>query len=324
MPAMQSRWRGWWPWLKAALAVAIIGGVAWQFARLLRQPEVWEESWNLQPGWLLVSLACYTLGFACWGSFWRRLLVCLGLRPPLAATYCAYFISQVGKYVPGKAWAILLRAMFLPGTSPGVAALTGLYETLTTMASGALLALVTLPLLGLESSGLSWQAAGLLLVAGVPILPRVFNHLVVRLARPFLDPAAPPPQVPRAALAEGFVWGTVGWCWLGVSAVALLHAVLPATPPLSVPFVARCVAFNALSYVAGFLALPAPGGLGVREVIFQQLLAGELRSVAVGTAADGWAALAVVVLRLVWTAADLSAATVMFLWRLAATRQRSA
>jgi glycosyltransferase 2 family protein len=320
MPAMRTARRGWWPWLKAALAVAIVGGVAWQFARLLRQPEVWEQKWTLRPEWLAISLVSYTLGFACWGGFWRRLLVRMGLRPPLAATYRAYFISQVGKYVPGKAWAILLRAMFLPGASPAVAALTALYETLTTMSAGALLTLIMLPLIGVGSPGLGWQAAGLLLIAGVPILPRVFNGLVVRLARPFLDPSVPPPEVPRGTLFEGLAWGAVGWCLLGASAVALLYAVLPAMPPLSGPFVARCVAFNAVSYVAGFLALPAPGGLGVREVILQQLLAGELRLVAPEAAADGSAAVAVVLLRLVWTAADLLAAGVMFVWRFAATR----
>jgi uncharacterized membrane protein YbhN (UPF0104 family) len=273
---------------------------------------------------LAASLLCYTVGFACWGGFWRRLLVRLGLRPPFAATYRAYFISQIGKYVPGKAWAILLRAMLLPEASPGVAALTALYETLTTMAAGALLALFLLSLLGLATPGLGWQAVGLLLVAGVPLLPRVFNGVIVRLARPFLDPAVPPPRIPARALAEGFVWATCGWCCLGVSAALLMHSILPTPPPLSERFVTRCVAFNALSYVAGFLALPAPGGLGVREVILQQLLAGELRQVAPEAAADGWAALAVVVLRLVWTAADLLAAAVMFVWRLAATRQRSA
>jgi uncharacterized membrane protein YbhN (UPF0104 family) len=73
------------------------------------------------------------------------------------------------------------------------------------------------------------------------------------------------------------------------------------------------VAFNALSYVAGFLTLPAPGGLGVREVIFQQLLAAELRvTYPDGDVAAGMAALAVVVLRLVWTAADLLAAAVAY------------
>src|SRR5581483_8491931 len=148
MPAMRRRYRGWWPWLKAALAVAIVGGVGWQFARLLRQPEVWEQPWALRPGWFVVSVACYAAGFACWGGFWRRLLVRLGLRPPLAATFRAYFVSQVGKYVPGKAWAIRLRATLLPGVSPAVAALTGIYETLTTMAGGALLALGLFPLLG--------------------------------------------------------------------------------------------------------------------------------------------------------------------------------
>ena len=314
MPAMHSRRRRWWPWLKVALAFAIVGGVGWQFGRLLSQPEVWAQAWSLRPGWLVASLVVYVVGFSCWGGFWRRLLARLGISRSVAATYRAYFIGQIGKYVPGKALAILLRASFLPGVSPGIAALTAVYETLTTMAGGALLAMCLLPWLFADRGDLAWQALGLLALAGVPILPSVFNRLVARLARPFLDPEIPPPRIPWTALPEGLAWATVGWGFLGVSAATLIHGLLPDPPPLTVDFVVRCVAFNALSYVAGFLALPAPGGLGVREVIMQRLLAGELQTGVSPAVAEGWAALAVVVLRLVWTAADLGLAAICYLW----------
>src|SRR5436309_2026357 len=59
MAAMHSRGRRWWPWLKGALAVAIVGGVGWQFSRLLAQPEVWELPWALRPAWFIASLVCY-------------------------------------------------------------------------------------------------------------------------------------------------------------------------------------------------------------------------------------------------------------------------
>jgi glycosyltransferase 2 family protein len=71
----------------------------------------------------------------------------------------------------------------------------------------------------------------------------------------------------------------------------------------------RCTADNALSYVAGFLALPAPGGLGVREAILQQMLTDELQP-AGGAAA--WAALAAVFVRLLWTVTDVAMAAVVY------------
>jgi hypothetical protein len=314
MPAMPSRWRAWWPWLKGLLATAIIGGVGWQFARLLSRPELWDRPWSLRPGGLVAAVALYALGLGCWGGFWVRLLARLGVRPPLGPAYRAYYVSHVGKYVPGKAWAILLRATLLPGVTPGIAALTAVYETLTTMAAGALLAACLVPWLVAGRADLGWQALGLLALAGVPLLPAVFNGLVVRLVRPFLDPAAQPPRFAWSALPEGFAWATAGWACLGASAAALFTAVLPDAPPLTAGFFVRCTAYNALSYVAGFLALPAPGGLGVRELIFQQLLTGDLRGSHSSPVADGMAALAVVVLRLVWTAADLLTAAMLYGW----------
>jgi hypothetical protein len=296
--------------VKALLAAAIVGGVGWQFARLLRQPELWERPWRLDTGWLSVSAVSYTLGLGCWGAFWLRLLHRLGLQPPVGAAFRAYYVSHLGKYVPGKAWAILLRATLLPGVRPGIAALTATYETLTTMAAGALLAACLVPWLVAGSEALGWQALGLLALAGVPILPGVFNAVVVRLARPFLDPAAPPPRFRWTALPEGLIISGVGWCWLGVSALALIQALIPNAPTPSLGFALRCLAFNALSYVAGFLALPAPGGLGVREAIMQQLLAAELRSGHPESVAAGLAALAVVVLRLLWTVLDLTVAAI--------------
>jgi hypothetical protein len=314
MPAMRSGWRRAWPWLKAGLAVAIVGGVGWQFARLLAQPELWDRPWHLHPGWLAVCILTYVAGLGCWGAFWLRLLHRLGLRPPAGAAFRAYYVSHLGKYVPGKAWAILLRATLLPGVRPAVAALTATYETLTTMAAGALIAVCLTPWLLAGQEGLGWQALGLLALAGIPILPGVFNMVIGRVARPFLDPASPPPRLPAAALPEGLALSGLGWAWLGVSVLALLQALVPDAPAPMPGFALRCLAFNALSYVAGFLALPAPGGLGVREAILQHLLAAELRAAHSETVAAGLGALAVVVLRLVWTATDLGTAALVY-WR---------
>src|SRR5207244_6475766 len=87
----------------------------------------------------------YVVGLGFWGAFWLRLLHRVGLRPSAGAAFRAYYVSHLGKYVPGKAWAILMRATLLPGVRPGVAALTAAYETLTTMAAGALIAAAVIP-----------------------------------------------------------------------------------------------------------------------------------------------------------------------------------
>ncbi len=75
---------------------------------------------------------------------------------------------------------------------------------------------------------------------------------------------------------------------------------------------ARLPAIVGLSYVIGFVVLIAPGGLGVREFMLTLLLTPELVGVEGmdREQARATVVLAVLVLRLVWTAAELFAALV--------------
>ena len=74
--------------------------------------------------------------------------------------------------------------------------------------------------------------------------------------------------------------------------------------PWSVGECLDCIAIAALSYVAGFVG-QTPGGLGVREVILQQFLVPQLGG-------EARALVVVLLLRVLWTAAELVAAGVLF------------
>ena len=97
------------------MAIAIVAGVGGQFARLLAQPELWERPWRFRPAWLAACFACYLFGLCCWGAYWLRLLHRLGYRPPVGATFRRLLRGQLGKYVPGKATALLLRGTLVAG-----------------------------------------------------------------------------------------------------------------------------------------------------------------------------------------------------------------
>ncbi len=300
---MRPSLRAWWPWLKAGLAVVILGGVAWQFARVLGSPELWEHSLQPRPGWLVLAGLLYMLAFAFPALFWHRLLRVVGTQPPASASARAYFIAHLGKYVPGKAWALVLRVTLIhpAGVSAGLATLTAMYETLTLMASGALLAVVLFAVQSLESAD-HWKALGLLALAGIPILPGVFNRLVALVAR---KAVAAPPRLRATTLLSGLALTACTWALMGLSLAALLRALMPEAPPWDLAAWGRCTAFVALAYVAGFLTLPAPGGLGVRELVLQRLLTPELSSVLPPEQAAPVAAVVALVLRLVWTTAEV-------------------
>jgi hypothetical protein len=300
---MRTSLRAWWPWLKALLAVAIIGGVAWQFAKLLRSPELWEHSLQPRPGWLVVSTLLYMLAFTFPAFFWHRLLHGVGTQPPASASARAYFIAHLGKYVPGKALALVLRVGLIrgAGVSAGIATLTAMYETLTLMASGALLAVFLFSFQALESDH-RWKAFALLAVAGIPILPGVFNRLVALLSRKAKTPL---PRLRATTLLLGLALTSCTWALMGLSLGAALQALLPEAPPWDLEAWGRHTAFVATAYVLGFVTLVTPGGLGVREAVLQRLLAPELGAGLPPEQAAAVAAVVALVVRLVWTVGEV-------------------
>lgn len=334
---MWQRLRRWWPVGKVLLAVVILAAIGRQFARDL--PVVWQRSYDLN--WLAAAGALYLLGLAFSAFYWRGLLVQVGQRPTWAAVLRAYYIGHLGKYVPGKAWALFLRAGLAAGprVKAGYAGLTAFYEVLTTMAAGALLgAVLVLLLLPDAPSALEWQALHRLVTTGsaapallgrgplalvavalfvpiaVPLLPPLFNRVAHRLSLPFREKdAAPLARLEARVLPEGLVLTTIGWALLGASTWAALRATAPALP-WTWALAGRVTAFMGIAYVIGFAVLVMPGGLGVRELFLTLLLAPELvRELGLGEEEARRTVLAaVVVLRVSWTVAELLTAAVVW------------
>jgi uncharacterized membrane protein YbhN (UPF0104 family) len=337
---MRSRLRRYWPALKALLAAAILFVIGRQFWRDLQDPELWTRP--LHPGWLLLSALLYLLWMGSSALYWYRLLGHLGQRPPFGAALRAYYIGHLGKYLPGKAWALFLRASLIRGGGVrlGLATMTSLYEVLTTMASGALVAVVLFALLAPDTgAGLNRDTllrllrleapAGsalerrvsvpLALLLAVPLLlvllPAAFNRLVHTLSLPFREEdAARLPQIRLGYLVEGLLLTAVGWLLLGASLGAALCGILGPDLAWSPELAGRLPAIIGLSYVAGFVILVAPGGLGVREFFLKLFLAPELLALGLRPLenAEGTAVLTALVLRLVWTLAELPVAAVLY------------
>jgi uncharacterized membrane protein YbhN (UPF0104 family) len=339
--------RRWWPIVKAFLGLAILSWIGWRFYQDLSRPELYQQP--LAIGWLVPAAFCYLAGQSLSALYWRRLLGHLGHRPPLAATFRAYFVGQLGKYVPGKALALVLRADFLRGAGvpAGLAGLTAFYEVLVTMSAGAVMALVlflaTDPAgvltgggealrallrpppwpedLHIDRLSLVVVALALCLVILVPIYPALFNRIVHRVTTPFRS--GPAPRIQLLWLIEGLVMIAPCWLLFGLALACGLHAVPGVRLDWSPATLAYLTAVMGVAYVSGFL-VPIPGALGAREFFLRVLLAGELASrldIARPTAL-GMVVLAVLLLRLAWTVAEVVVAAALYFG--AVSPQRSA
>jgi len=294
-----------WGWrlAKVALAAAILIGLARHIHGL------WGELRNvrisIQPAWVGLSAAYYAAGLVLFGLFWHRILLDVDGRPGRLATVRAYCVGHLGKYVPGKAWVIVLRCGLLraQGVATVSAALSALYETATMMAVGAILASLIFLVLGTEDPRLLALAAALSAALGLAVQPPVFGRLSRFVTLPF--PSVAGESIGRfryRTLGLGLAILAPAWFLWGASLSAAIRSVGFQTASLAAwPLM---TAVMALATVAGFVVVFMPGGIGVREWVLMVALA--------PVAGPAVAAIAAVLIRLIWVATELAMAGALY------------
>ena len=286
--------------LKTVLTLLLIGFVAWKFVGDLRSPDLahrtaFRVEYLIPAG--LLYLLCHTL----WGTFWWQLLRGQGVEVTWFTGVRAYFVSQIGKYVPGKAWVLILRIGLLRSekTRPTVVVVTGLYETLTNMAAGAVLGVALLPWSGLADRLNDLQRYGLFGLTLMPLALLGLNRLVRRVAAKYRGPDAAPIPVPSIRLlARGMLQACVGWALLGLSLWLTACGLSADPPPLTGETYLHSLSGVCIAYVIGFVVLFSPAGAGAREWVLQEVLTRQMDGVA---GANVVATAIAVGLRALWT-----------------------
>lgn len=264
---MPGRRRWWLAGLQLLLAVA----VAYFVWRALRTN--WGEltrigpALRLRPGPLLGAGAVVLVAYALLIEAWRRLIVAWRQRLPWRAATRIWTLSNLGRYLPGKVWAVVGLAALAEqaGISGWVAAGAALTMQVLSVGTGAATAAGGAP--GAASPFWLGAAVGAaVLTVGALASPRVVRRL--GRAVPGVDPARL--GAPRVVSLLGASAATLGaWAAYGVALWLLAHGVLASPDGLTVW---RATGSFAAAYVVGLVALFAPGGVGVREGVLIVLL----------------------------------------------------
>jgi uncharacterized membrane protein YbhN (UPF0104 family) len=233
----------------------------------------------------------------------------LGAAPTAAQTLRSYYIGHLGKYVPGKAMVIVLRAGLLRdrGVDPLLAAVTIFYETLTSMAVGAFLSAAIVGLWYRENWPLVLLALAMMAAAGLPTAPPLFRWLAKRLgvgkrSPELIDRLA---AMPTSVVLSGWITISFGWLLMGLSLWAARQSIGVGSTELAAEL-PRYTASVALATVAGFVSF-IPGGFGVREaVLMESLTLGQARD------AEATALVSAVLLRLVWLLSELIISGILY------------
>lgn len=300
-------------WLVGALKLALCALLCWFIyaAFVSGQETLKNHTWTLEPKWLIVSGLLYLVGMLPAAVYWYVVLLRTGQPVKLGETLRAYYISQLGKYVPGKWMVILLRRTLLrdPRVETTVVAASVFFETLSMLAVGAGISALVLIVWHPQQLLLIGTALGSALLLGVPTVPSVFQWLIHILRVGKLNPTAGAKfrRVGLRTIAVGWLGMGVGWLVQGMALWATLRA-LSATGEGPLYELSLHTTAVSLGVVAGFLS-QIPGGLAVREWVSGELMVPQYGA-AIGM-------ISAVVFRLVLLVSELVISTILYLggWR---------
>jgi len=212
----------------------------------------------------LASAALALVGTVIIGQVWRVFLAGVGVRAPHSDVDEVFFVTQLGKYLPGSIWPVVAQMeagrRWGAGRSTTLVA-SGLMLAMLT-ATGLALGVVLLPWSGGAGLRQYWWTSLFLLPLGAALHPKVLPWLLDRALRLIgREPAGV--RLSGRATWLGAAWSLAAWLTLGLH-VYVLIAALGATGWKAL---AAAVGGMALAWAVGLIIIPAPAGAGVRDTV---------------------------------------------------------
>jgi hypothetical protein len=252
-------------WVRTAIlligvpAIALAGWYAYGDIQDLDAPPLWA---------LLPAAAANLVSLWCSSRSWE---VLFGPAVERRVLEDAFYTSQLMKYTPvgGVAQAVGQAALARTDEVGTARAGTAMLVSKLTMVIGGS---VFGPLLAIVNPDLpTWARLGLLLTPAAllfgrrGLLARVLDQLRRILPRT-------PDQTVLPSQRE--VWTSVAWAVPGLGFAGVSFAALAVPAGIDVSFTQATVGF-AVAWVVGFLVIPVPSGLGVREASLGLLVGGD-------------------------------------------------
>ena len=242
----------------------------------------WEEirgyDWSLDP--LLLTLSCvfFILGYASLPWVWRKLIHYLGFELSFGNAWDIFFVGSLGRYLPGKVWAIAGMAYMAEkeGIPAAIAGTSVVMAQAYSLLSSVVFFIIFIIFRGVQTTEtwLLWFLPFGIVLAVVFLFPRNLEralNIVLRLTgrEPITFRITP------LTALKMIGWYTLTWLIYGIAFWLFVSAITG--PGVFHPVFATGV--YVISNVVGFMAFVMPAGIGVREGIIGYLL---MNSVSVG------------------------------------------
>lgn len=250
--------------------VALVVALALCVAFLVPRAGDIADAFSRQNPWTLVA-ALVVGAAATYVTFlsWRALMAGAGHHIPLAAAQRVFFLSQIGKYIPGSVWPIVAQADLgrEHKVPPARSVAVGMLTLLVSCGAGVCVAAVTIPFVQPDAFARYWFVVLLVPIVLAALHPAVLRF-GLRLASKVTRRDLGTIDIRLGAVVRAFGWAALAWLVFG------LHITLVLVPlgHVDLRVVVLTIGAYALAWLVGFLVFFLPAGLGGREAVLTAML----------------------------------------------------
>ncbi len=241
--------------------------------------EIQKYDWQTNWSYLILSVIVGIGVFFAFSSIWQKIMVGFGHRLSQKKAFRIFYLSNLGRYIPGKIWQ-LLGMLYLTkqaGISPESAGASFVLIELYAIPASFLVAVMAMliePKVLVDQVAVMGHKSAVIIAAVMVALSLVLilwpqkvlaigNVILRKLKRP----QATLTLDKKVALGI-FVGYCLAWTLYGVAFWLFIRAV---TENTGVSLIAAVGVFNA-AYQIGYVAVFAPGGFGPRELVMGVML----------------------------------------------------
>ncbi len=230
-------------------------------------------------GQLILSVVLALFSLFLFASTWRLVVKGFGENISLPAAFKISYLSNLGRYVPGKIWQLfgIIYVARQFGLSPEKATASFIISQLFTTVSAFLILALSAqfePAIIIDQIAFMGKGSAYLFTLAMVLLSLIIiiwpnrilsatNYLLRRFSRPELSFSIDKKVAPAI-----FLGYCVAWIFYGAALWMFINSIVGNTGMGLIP----AVGIFAGSYQIGYLALFAPGGIGPRELVMGQML----------------------------------------------------
>ena len=245
--------------------------------------------WSIDPLWIIISIIAHLITLLSFSKVWCFLISGFGYNVPLKYAFKISYITNLGRYIPGKIWPIFGMAYYakkikIPEqtaiASWTIAMLFALPSAFFVVFAGMLIKPGFVEFLLPEEYkaifyifALFTFFASLILIIKPKTVFKLYNLLLRLLKKSKVNFKLSP-----LLALKIFLGYSVCWIFYGISFYFLLKSL---GPTIGIDIFQPIIIF-VLAYQIGYLAFFAPGGIGVRELVLTKGLASFFGDVAIG------------------------------------------